>query len=78
MRLFKLERGEACSNYSSDSPDWDRSEYFLNLEAITLETRRYKHSKSTTFYVFGWGLGSGIEVTEAAFKRIIANIENEL
>jgi len=76
MTAFKLDRGESCSDYSSDREDWDTSVFFINPDCVTLEERRHKlpNGYSTSFYVFGPGVD--VQVTEAAFKRLRAAMES--
>lgn len=69
LKIFQLDRGEACSNYSSDAADWDHSAYFINLDCVTcLEERRYEHTNSTSWFV--WFSGNReLALTKAAFER---------
>ncbi len=71
MKLFKLDRGEACSNYSSDYADWETSAYFINLDCVSyLEERRHEtpNGHTTSWYLH---LGStDLELKKAAFDRI--------
>jgi hypothetical protein len=77
MKLFKLDHGESCSNYSSDNEDWDTSAFFINIDhVVRLEKRQYKYGGSTGWFVH-FSDGSDLKVTTAAFERIRLAIESK-
>lgn len=77
MKLFKLDHGESCSNYSSDNEDWDSAAYFINIDHVVhLEKRQYKYGDSTGWFV-RFSDGSVLKVTTAAVERIRLAIESK-
>jgi hypothetical protein len=77
MKLFTLDHGESCSNYSSDDEDWNSSAYFINIDHVVhLEKRQYKDGDSAGWFV-RFSDGSDLEVTVAAFERIRLAIESK-
>jgi hypothetical protein len=75
MKLFKLDRGESCSNYYSDNEDWNTSAFFINIDhVVRLETRQ--STNSIGGYVH-FSDGSDLAVTSAAFERIKLAIESK-